>query len=410
MHSRWIGALLALTLAGPVVAADEENQWYLAPMLSYVDGDKDRLVDDEFIPAGRFAIGRVLNPRWNVEFALNNTNFEGFLPQDELGLGIDFMRVFNRDGRFSPYLLGGAGFLRTEPQGLRRASGASYSAAVGALWNFTDRAAIRGEYRLRNETAFDHSDQFVGIGLQLMLGEKRAPDPDSDGDGIPDSRDRCPSTPVGTRVDEYGCELDSDGDGVVDSKDRCPNTPAGVSVDVNGCAQDSDGDGVSDDRDQCPNTVAGAVVDANGCELDGDGDGIVDRLDRCLQTPAGARVDLRGCEIKDEIRLPGVNFETNSDRLLPGAEQVLRDAATTLARNPDLVVEVAGHTDDRGAADYNQGLSERRAKTVHDYLVNNGADAANLSVRGYGEVSPIATNDTAAGRAENRRVVLRLLN
>ena len=104
-------------------------------------------------------------------------------------------------------------------------------------------------------------------------------------------------------------------------------------------------------------------------------------------------------KIKDEIRLPGVNFETNSDRLLPGAEQVLRDAATTLARNPDLKVEVAGHTDDRGAADYNQGLSERRAKTVRDYLIDRGADAANLSVRGYGEASPIAsTQPPKAGR------------
>lgn len=409
MNSRWIGALLALTLTGPALTADDVDQWYLSPMFSFVDGDKQRLVDDEG-RSGRLAIGRVLNRHWNVEFGLNKTDYRGWLPQDELGVGIDFMRVFNPEALFSPYLLGGAGYVRTDPEGMRRKGGASAAGALGLLWNFAERGAIRAEYRYRHETAFEHNDQFFSIGLQLMLGEKRVTDPDSDGDGVPDSRDRCPSTPVGTKVDEYGCELDSDGDGVVDSKDRCPNTPAGVSVNANGCPMDSDGDGVSDDRDQCPKTVAGAVVGANGCELDGDGDGVVDRLDRCLQTPAGARVDLRGCEIKVEIRLPGVNFETNSDRLLPGAEQVLRDAATTLARNPDLKVEVAGHTDDRGAADYNQRLSERRALTVRDYLIDKGAVAANLSVRGYGEASPIESNQTANGRAENRRVVLRLLN
>ncbi|MDH3533311.1 MAG: OmpA family protein [Gammaproteobacteria bacterium] len=142
--------------------------------------------------------------------------------------------------------------------------------------------------------------------------------------------------------------------------------------------------------------------------MDDDKDGVVNRLDACPNTPAGARVDTRGCEIRDVIELPGVNFETNSDRLLPSANATLRDAATTLRRYPELVVEVAGHTDSDGAAEYNQGLSERRALTVRDYLINEGVREASLSARGYGETLPVADNATAAGKALNRRVELRI--
>ena len=119
-------------------------------------------------------------------------------------------------------------------------------------------------------------------------------------------------------------------------------------------------------------------------------------------------MDVKGCEIREAIRLQGVNFETNSDRLLPGAEQVLDDAAASLVRNPTIHVEVAGHTDSQGAADYNEGLSERRAITVRDYLIGKGVSADRMTVRGYGEAEPIADNSTAAGRAQNRRVVLRI--
>jgi OOP family OmpA-OmpF porin len=119
-------------------------------------------------------------------------------------------------------------------------------------------------------------------------------------------------------------------------------------------------------------------------------------------------VDVAGCEIKEEIRLPGVNFESNSDRLLSGAENVLQDAAASLQRNPTIKVEVAGHTDSDGAAEYNEGLSQRRALTVRDYLIARGVSPDRMTVRGYGESSPIADNATASGKAQNRRVVLRI--
>jgi len=226
---------------------------------------------------------------------------------------------------------------------------------------------------------------------------------------VADGMDRCPNTPAGTRVDAYGCEPDSDGDGVKDSKDQCPGTPKGVSVNADGCPMDSDGDGVSDDKDKCPNTPRGATVDADGCELDGDNDGVVDRLDECPDSAPGVQVDIKGCEIKGEIRLPGVNFESNSDRLLPGATNVLDDAVATLKKNPTIAFEVAGHTDSDGAAEYNEGLSARRATTVRDYLASGGIAENRMTVRGYGEGQPIADNGTREGKAQNRRVVLRII-
>jgi outer membrane protein OmpA-like peptidoglycan-associated protein len=81
-----------------------------------------------------------------------------------------------------------------------------------------------------------------------------------------------------------------------------------------------------------------------------------------------------------------------------------------LRKYPELIIEVAGHTDSVGGADANYSLSERRAKTVRDYLVRFGVEPARLSVRGYGETQPVAGNDSEAGRAENRRVELRILN
>jgi OmpA-OmpF porin, OOP family len=267
-----------------------------------------------------------------------------------------------------------------------------------------------------------------------------APPLDSDGDGVPDDRDRCPGTSAGAKVDAQGCELDSDGDGVVDRLDRCPDTPAGARVDARGCELDSDGDGVVDRLDRCPDTPTGARVDARGCELDSDGDGVIDRLDRCPETPAGARVDVYGCELDSDgdgvvdrldqcpntpsgvkvddkgcpppmvIELRGVNFDNDRATLRPDAVFVLESAVTTLQRNPGLKVEIAGHTDSVGSDAHNLDLSERRAKAVMDYFISRGINADNLSAKGYGKSQPIADNETEAGRASNRRVELRVQN
>lgn len=172
---------------------------------------------------------------------------------------------------------------------------------------------------------------------------------------------------------------------------------------------DADGDGVTDDKDRCPTTPAGAKVDANGCELDSDGDGVVDSKDACPGTPAGTKVDAKGCEVMAKvISLDGVFFHTNSAELKGESFAVLDSAAATLNSTPNVSVEVAGHTDSQGDAGYNQNLSQQRAETVRSYLVSKGVSASRLSANGYGESQPVADNSSSEGRAQNRRVELRV--
>ncbi|WP_052378781.1 OmpA family protein [Polycyclovorans algicola] len=164
---------------------------------------------------------------------------------------------------------------------------------------------------------------------------------------------------------------------------------------------DSDGDGVDDGRDQCPNTPRGESVDSVGCPLP-------PPPPDCGEVVNGGVPSIEGCSEGDSIVLRGVYFETNLARLDANAKTLLDDVVADLEKFPDIDVEVGGHTDSRGAADYNQGLSERRANSVLDYLVSNGIDGDRLTAKGYGLTAPVADNDTAEGQDRNRRVELKI--
>lgn len=142
---------------------------------------------------------------------------------------------------------------------------------------------------------------------------------------------------------------------------------------------------------------------------DSDGDGVVDTKDKCPDTPAGERVDGEGCTLPKIMTLKGVNFETASSHLRQDSRGILDEVAEIVKRYTDIKFEIAGHTDAQGGESYNQQLSEARAKSVHTYLVEKGANAAQMSVAGYGESQPVATNDTPEGREQNRRVELRIV-
>lgn len=140
---------------------------------------------------------------------------------------------------------------------------------------------------------------------------------------------------------------------------------------------------------------------------DSDGDGVLDQNDRCPNTLAGAKVDEYGCVIKDQtITLENIQFEFNSAKLTPRAEDSLNKVVQSLRDQPNTQVEVAGHTDSQGNDGYNLRLSGLRAESVRRYLVEHGIDAARITARGYGETQPVASNATDAGRAQNRRVEL----
>ena len=237
---------------------------------------------------------------------------------------------------------------------------------------------------------------------------------DADGDGVTDDKDKCPNTPAGTAVDATGCPKDSDGDGVIDASDKCPNTPAGTPVDATGCPKDSDGDGVSDSLDRCPNTPVGTSVDAQGCAVDLDGDGVINANDKCPNTPAGTKVDAVGCPALfgagASLVLQGVNFETGKSTLLPESQSVLDGVAESLVNNPDVLVEVGGHTDNTGRRASNVKLSDARANAVRDYLIAKGVNASQLTAKGYGPDKPVSDNTTVIGRAANRRVELTKTN
>jgi len=165
---------------------------------------------------------------------------------------------------------------------------------------------------------------------------------------------------------------------------------------------DSDGDGVTDDLDRCPNTPKGVKVDAHGCPLDSDNDGVADYLDKCPNTPKGATVDARGCW----TYAAKVMFDINSAEIKSEAYPMLDEAILILEKNPEMKVEIDGHTDNTGSAAYNMNLSERRAKSVMKYFVDKGVEAERLTTKGFGLTKPAASNDTKEGRTKNRRVEL----
>ena len=255
----------------------------------------------------------------------------------------------------------------------------------------------------------DLDGYIVTAGVTFSFGEKKEKEPpapevvsppkDSDRDGVFDDSDECPGTLAGVKVDSTGCPLDSDGDGVYDGIDECPGTPAGIRVDRSGCPLDSDGDGVYDDLDECPDTPKGVRVNQKGCPMDSDGDGVIDTLDRCPQTPKGASVNEYGCWVCKDV-----NFDFDKWNIKPEYYPNLDMQVDLLKRNPDMTVEIQGHTDNIGPKEYNQGLSERRANAVMNYLVKKGIAKERLSAKGYGFSAPLASNETKEGRAKNRRV------
>jgi outer membrane protein OmpA-like peptidoglycan-associated protein len=300
---------------------------------------------------------------------------------------------------------------------------------------------------------------FRGV-LSLAFADRAAPGPvDTDGDGINDDVDECPTEPEDLDVwqDEDGCpEPDNDADGILDGDDACPIDPEDVDgdEDTDGCPDvDTDGDGINDNHDECvtepedrdtyqdedgcpdPDNDSDLVLDVNdGAPMDpedrdgfadadgipdpdNDGDTVLDPNDECPLAPGP--VEHNGCPqaIRLDVEtgtiyiLQRVEFATNRDVILDRSFPVLEEVRATLAANPQLLrIRIEGHTDDRGRDAANLDLSMRRARSVMHWLVEHGIEAGRLTGYGCGETRPVEANSSAEGRQANRRVEFRVID
>ncbi len=338
---------------------------------------------------------------------------------------------------------------------------AHYSFGVGALYDLHTQWAVRADLRYvavpGNASKFTN-DVMALIGVSWTPGAKI---PDSDGDGIDDSKDRCPNEAEDKDgfSDVDGCpEPDNDNDGILDGADRCPNeaeTRNGYRDD-DGCPdadqdsdgipdaedkcpdkaedkdgfQDSDGcpepdndrDGVLDGNDKCPNQAEDkdGFQDDDGCpEADNDNDGFGDATDKCPNEPETQNGfdDGDGCPdtVPEKVAksfsgtMEGIQFETGSTKIKKTSFKVLDKAVAILAEFESVRVEVSGHTDNVGDPGENAKLSQGRADAVKDYIVSKGIAADRVQAKGYGDSKPVGDNATAKGKAENRRIEFQVI-
>lgn len=259
------------------------------------------------------------------------------------------------------------------------------------------------------------------------------PDNDNDGDGIYDAVDKCPNVAEDKDgfEDQDGCpEPDNDKDGIPDLQDKCPNEPEDMDgfEDYDGCPDiDNDKDGIPDQQDKCPNQAEDkdGFEDQDGCpDPDNDQDKIPDVNDKCPNEPEtyngfedgdGCPDQLHGVNpnlppLEKRVQLRQVRFRGNSAEMMPESYMSLDTLAIRIKAIPDVMVEVRGYLDDAGAETETMRLSEERAASVRKYLVSQGVPPDQILARGMGSRDPIATNHTAAGRLQNRRIEVHRLN
>ncbi|MCW8878808.1 MAG: OmpA family protein [Kangiellaceae bacterium] len=358
MSRAFLIILLASALSFSIHADEEVTGPYVALGQNYFifDSDKDIENDHDFY----FGIGYQTSNRWGFEVNYTEINTQTDLGPD---LDVEFWSV--------------SGIYRYQPRGQ---ASMFWNVGVGeyeSRLNTVDSAA----FRIGLGYDFANSDSYSWVvGTDVLMNTE-----DSEIDLVPY---------VGLQY-FFGTPKKK-------AAAASPTPPPAPQV------KDSDGDGVADQLDRCPNTAAGVQVDSNGCELDSDNDGVVNSKDKCLNTPAGAKVDQDGCRVilQEDVSIKlNVQFANNSDVVSDDYRNEIAKVANFMRQYPDTNVVIEGHTDSRGAANYNQQLSQKRADAVRIYLINNfSIDASRVTSEGKGEATPIASNDTAEGRATNRRV------
>ena len=461
-------AMFALLSVSNVSAQDENNPWVVGFGINTIDvriptefGDyaKDYIgtgewADNTLPSISRISVDRYLNKGFSLQLAASVNKVKTYALEEDLeangsngelywaidlNVKYDLNNAFGDTKWFDPYVyLGGgyADFGRLEGGSFEDGSEATLNAGLGFNVWFNDNLGLNFQSGGKKEFADNIQDHFQHtLGLVFRFGGK-----DTDGDGVYDKNDACPEVPGLKSFN--GCP-DADNDGIKDSDDACPQV-AGLAT-LNGCP-DTDGDGIADKDDACP-TAAGTkankgcpdadgdgVVDAKdkcpkeagpaangGCPWgDADKDGVLDNVDKCPKV-AGVASEA-GCPAKPKYVAPitveaqakldnfarAIYFNSGRTTFKPGVVANLDRIAAIMKEYDTANFNVEGHTDSAGAAASNLRLSERRAQAVLSYLTSHGISTSRLSSVGYGEDYPIADNSTRDGRAQNRRVEIKL--
>ena len=404
-----------------VQAQDENNPWAIEIGVNAVDlyptgedAPAGGMFEDYFnvsdhwniLPAmSRISVARYIGGGFVLEGAgsVNQISKFGDTSVDDLsyyaldGTAKYSLRALLNNGWLDPHLGVGGGYTWLDNEG-----SATLNGAFGLSFWFSDNIALNVQSTYKHAFADDAFPHFQhAAGIKFMFGGK-----DTDGDGVYDRDDECPETPG---LKEFNGCPDSDGDGIPDPQDECP-TVAGTAK-FNGCP-DTDGDGVPDPKDECPEEAG--PVENNGCPFeDRDNDGVLDKDDECPDTPG--TVANNGCPEPTAEAISELNeysrtvlFDTNKSTIKAESEEALKAIHDIMHEYSNTVFHIEGHTDSVGSDAYNLNLSKERAASVRQWLVSNGIPANRLTSEGYGESRPISTNNTAAGRQDNRRVEISL--
>lgn len=385
--------------------------------------------------AHEFYISRYLNPSLDLRLNSNGGYESSGIDFQDAVLNLRYKLyngyIFSETAAVQPYLFGGGGYMWDN-----QAEGFAWNAGLGFKFPVSTNTSlfIEAGYKSGIEgtrgsstnpgvpvTVTDDMFKLTGI-VEFSFGKAK----DSDGDGVPDKKDKCPDTPPGVAVDENGCPLDRDGDGVPDYKDDCPDqagdpkfngcpdtdgdgipdkdddcpTVAGLAK-FKGCP-DTDEDGVPDNKDKCPGTPKGCPVDATGCPLDSDGDGIIDCEDKC-PNEKGSKEN-NGCPDWVSIDLSTLYFDLDKADLRPETKAELDKLVQTLSASKEYNIVVGGHACNLGTNKHNMELSEKRAQEVVKYLLSKGVNNAYVGSNNYGEEKPAVPNTSETNRQKNRRV------
>lgn len=357
-------AAIAATLVGLALPLHAEEvldkRPYLSPMFAYTFDDADRSSE----PGLGFALagGKALNKYWNVELGAFWQKYEannGPAGDDwtDFGAKVDGLFFYSRNPAFSPYFGIGAGVQRTELKGAGGATDTEplVDAGFGFFKYFTigkQDLALRADLRYR----------WAGLD---KIESAAAANPNLDDLAEP--------------VLKFGLVVP------LGARAAATTAAAGAGAATGGTKLlDSDGDGIADINDRCPGSAKGAPVDAYGCTKE--------------QLAAGS-----------ERQFDDVLFDFDKSDLTPAGVAILDNAASVVnsGEYKSLLINVSGHTDWVGSEGYNQALSERRANTVKSYLMKQGVDGSRIRTFAFGETTPVADNESAEGRAKNRRAEVR---